>query len=108
MPRSADPIQFVRALTVSALLRMKQGWMREAEADARRAIELGSEIGHPTTLMASWPLAEALIARGAIEEADEALALPSRADSGIFMAALAELARARVRLAEGRPGGGDR
>ncbi len=100
--KRSDPIQFVRALTVSALLRMKQGLMREAEADARRAIELGSEIGSPITLMATWPLAEALIARGAIEEADDALALTSRADSQIFMAAFAELARARVRFAEGR------
>ena len=100
--KEADPLLFVRALTVSALLRMKQGDMRETEADARRAVELGREIATPAAMLASWPLADALAARGATEDPDEVLAATSEADRMTFMAGWADLARGRMHFSHGR------
>ena len=99
--READPLVFVRALTVSALLRMKQGAMREAEADARRAVELGREMAVPAALLASWPLAEALAERGAADDPEDLLAVAAEAGRVTFMAGWAHLARARLRFSQG-------
>ena len=96
--QDADPLRFVRALTVSAMLRMKQGDMREAESDARRAVELGREIATPAALLASWPLAEALVERGGTQGPDQVLAVPAEADRITFMAGWAAIARARLQL----------
>ena len=100
--QDADPLQFVRALAVSAMLRMKQGDMREAESDARRSVELGRELAAPAALLASWPLAEALAARGAAHDPDEVLAVPAAADRITFMAGWAAIARATLQLPQGR------
>ncbi len=99
-----DPVGFVRARAVGALLRAKQGSIAEAESDGRRAIEIGAEAGLRIGLLATGPLVEALLARGAVEEADAVIAaLDSEAvETTTFMAGWALMARARVRLAQGR------
>jgi DNA-binding CsgD family transcriptional regulator len=94
----------LNAINWTALLAMRAGDLRRAEADARTALDLA--LRHEvlwTVLWASATLAQALIAAGRLEEADAVLAAaPLQAARGSSPWLHATLIRARLRLAQGR------
>jgi DNA-binding CsgD family transcriptional regulator len=94
----------LNALTWGALLAVRGGRPGDAEADARAALELAS--GHGVRWALTWAaaiLAQALLERGALEEAERTLA-GSQIDAVRTTSAELHglLARGRLRLAQGR------
>ena len=85
--------------------RMRQGRVADAEADARLAMQIYLDLDDAHHAMESAFLLDPLIARGALAEADQLLAAapPHRDDDQVVYLALLD-ARARLRIAQGRPG----
>ena len=85
--------------------RMRQGRVAEAEADARLAMQIYLDLDDAHHAMETAFLLDPLIARGALAEAEQLLAAapPHRDDDQVVYLALLD-ARARLRIAQGRPG----
>jgi DNA-binding CsgD family transcriptional regulator/tetratricopeptide (TPR) repeat protein len=93
-----------RAYQSRAMLRFRQGRLREAIADAVVALDTGREVGLVGRVVALGVLAEALAECGELEEAEAALAEAGR-DAEIalhFLENFALFSRGRLRLFQGR------
>jgi DNA-binding CsgD family transcriptional regulator/energy-coupling factor transporter ATP-binding protein EcfA2 len=92
------------ALTWGSLLALRRGDPTQAEGDARTTLELANRHEVPWTRIWSTAfLVGALLERGELEEADQALARSGLEDALGSAATLhALLARGRLRLAQGR------
>jgi DNA-binding CsgD family transcriptional regulator len=103
-----SPIGGARAFAVSALLRWRQGLVREAVSDARTAAELGLHAGFAVSLLPLGVLVEALIEHGDLASAEAELRAAGRADGPIgarFLENWVLHARGRLRLAQGNLNG---
>ena len=94
------------ALTWGSLLALRRGDLAQAESDARTTLELANR--HEVVWTRIWStafLVHALLERGELDEADQALA-EGRIESALGSAATlhAMLARGRLRLAQGTRG----
>lgn len=94
----------LNGLTWGALLALRCGRPRDAEADGRAALELA--LAHEVPWASTWAaaiLAQALLGRGALREAEGVLTqVDVDAVRGTSAALHALLARGRLRLAQGR------
>ena len=105
--RRAAPLRFAFGVTSRADVHRRAGRLADAEADARAALDVPEEMwvaAAPVDTVAL--LAEALVDRGAFEEAEQLLAPagPARGLSDYQGNNLLLMARGRLRLAQGRPG----
>jgi DNA-binding CsgD family transcriptional regulator len=71
--RRGSAVGTCRAYTIRAVLHLRTGAIRDAEADARTATELGLHAGFQISVMALGFLIEALVLRGMFDEADAEL-----------------------------------
>jgi DNA-binding CsgD family transcriptional regulator len=103
--RRGSVIGFARTSTMRSILRLNQGRLKDAESDARNAIEAAWEPGYRVARMAHGPLVEALVDAGELDAADRALAAAGfQGDiADTFMHNFVLFARGRLRLAQNRP-----
>lgn len=99
-----SPVGSARAHTVVALLRLREGAVRSAEAEARAATELGLAAGFRGSLLAIGVLVETLVERGELDAADDELRNAEMDEEipELFVANWVLQARGRLRLAQGR------
>jgi DNA-binding CsgD family transcriptional regulator len=102
--RRGSVIGFARTSCLRSMLRLSQGRLLDAEADARNAIDVAWEPGYRVSRMAHAPLIESLVAQGELQAADAALR-----DAGLdgeladgYMLNFVLFARGTLRLVQGR------
>jgi ATP/maltotriose-dependent transcriptional regulator MalT len=104
--RCGSVLAFARASTFRAQLRLRRGALREAESDARAALD-AADPDWPITRLALGALVEVLVERGRFDEAGRELAARD-GDGDIpftFMAAFLLWARCRLGIARGTAAG---